>query len=107
MIETIRWQPVRAFVRARLAGVGPVPTAGSADWAELPDDDPAKLAAVLTAGSRWALEAELAQIHHRAAAMKAAAEEAAAALPWAAVGKRIADRDAWRRAHPDLERKAS
>lgn len=105
MIEPIDWGPVARFVRRRLSGIGQVPTAGSPDWLALDDADPKKLAAVLTAGSRWCLEWEIDQIHNRAVAEKDAALELSTALPWAAVAKSIAERDAWYRAHPDLKRK--
>lgn len=101
------WQPVRAFVRARLAGIGRVPTVGTNEWCQLADDDPRKAAAIYVAASRWALEQELDRFHYRAHEAKQAAIEISQAAPWAAVAQRIAQRDAWNRAHPDLIRKAS
>lgn len=105
MTEPISWQPVHAFVRGRLAGVGPLPAAGSADWTALDDTDPKKIAAVLRAGERWALEEELRQLDDARWCAKQAATDISTALPWTQIAKRIADRDAWRRAHPDLVRK--
>lgn len=107
MTSAVDWEPVRDFVRRFLAGAPSSPTAGTTTWQELDDDDPAKLAAVLTAGSRWVLETEIDQIHYRAEENKQAAIDISQALPWAAVAKRIADRDAWYRAHPDLRRKTA
>lgn len=105
MTDPISWQPVHAFVRGRLAGVGPLPATGSTDWAALDDTDPKKVAAVIRAGERWALEEELRQLAEARYFAKQAAVDISQALPWAQVAKRIADRDAWYRAHPDLKRK--
>lgn len=105
MTEQISWKPVHSFVRRLLAGRGTTIIAGTPEWSALLDDDPRKLAAILTAGSRWCLEIELGQIHARAAAEKDAAVDISTALPWAQVARRIADRDAFYRAHPDLKRK--
>lgn len=103
----ITWGPVRDFVHRVLGGRHTTIIVGTPEWIALPDDDPAKTIAVLTAGSRWVLEQELDQLDNRRAATKDAATEIASALDWARVAKRIRDRDQWRRDHPDLNRKVS
>ncbi|GAA4746582.1 DUF2742 domain-containing protein [Gordonia alkaliphila] len=107
MTDPISWEPVRAFVRHRLAGIGPVPDAGSTAWTDLDDDDPQKIASVIRAGERWALEEELRQLDDAKFFAKQAAIDISQALPWAQVAKQIAARNAFYRAHPDLRRKAS
>lgn len=107
MTEPISWEPVRAYVRHRLAGIGPVPTAGSTTWTDLDDDDPQKIASVIRAGERWVLEEEVRQINEAKFFAKQAAVDISQALPWAQVAKQIADRNAWYRAHPDLRRKTA
>lgn len=106
VVSSIDWDPVRAFVH-RVSAVPTTITAGSPEWVALADDDPAKLAAVLIAGSRWVLEYELDLIDQRRAAEKDAAVTISRALDWARTAKRIRDRDQWYRDHPYLQRKAS
>lgn len=91
----VDWDAVRTFVCRVLVGVTRtgLPVAGTAEWSALGDDDPRKLAAVLCAGSRWVLEAEIAELQARRDAEKAAAIEIAAARDWVAVARRIRDRD--------------
>lgn len=101
----ITWGPVRDFVRRVLGGRHTTIVAGTPEWIALPDDDPAKTIAVLTAGSRWVLEHQLDQLDEQRAAAKAAAIEISEARDWAVVAKRIRDRDAFYREHPDLRRK--
>lgn len=105
MTDPITWEPVRAFVGRLLAGRHTTIVAGTPEWCELPEDDPAKMLAILTAGSRWCLETELDQIDQRRIAAKHAAIEVATALDWTRVAKRIRDRDAFYKANPDLRRK--
>lgn len=107
MIYEVSWEPVHAYVGRLLAGRHTTITAGTPEWIALPDDDPAKLLAVLTAASRWCLETELDQIDQRRINAKHAAIEVATALDWTRVAKRIRDRDAYYRDNPDLRRKAS
>ncbi|MDH3026414.1 DUF2742 domain-containing protein [Gordonia alkanivorans] len=95
---TDRYIAVRTYVQ-RLVGTagGPSPAAGSPEWCALPDDDGAKLLAVLTAGTRAILEDELAALADRRHAQKAAALEVAQAADWSAVARRVRDRDqAWK-----------
>ena len=103
----ITWNPVRDFVYRVLGGRTTTIIAGTPEWIALDDDDPRKTTAVLIAGSRWALEQELDEIHWQRGALKRAAEEVSAARDWAAVAKRIRDRDQFYREHPDLRRKVS
>lgn len=103
----ITWEPVHAFVGQLLAGRTTHITAGTPEWIALDDDDPRKTTAVLIAGSRWALEQELDEIHWQRGALKRAAEEVSAARDWAAVAQHIRDRDQWYRDNPDLRRKVS
>lgn len=105
MSAPINWQPVHTFVGRLLAGRTTTIIAGTEEWIALPDDDPAKTIALLTAGSRWCLEQNLEELDQHRAAKKAAAIEIATALDWTRVAKRIRDRDAYYKAHPDLRRK--
>lgn len=107
MTSPIAWNPVRDFVYRVLGGRTTTIIAGTPEWIALDDDDPRKTTAVLIAGSRWALEQELDEIHWQRGALKRAAEEVSAARDWAAVAKRIRDRDQFYREHPDLRRKVS
>ncbi|WP_018180381.1 DUF2742 domain-containing protein [Jongsikchunia kroppenstedtii] len=103
--EPIRWNPVAAFVRRRVLSVAPI--AGSVEWIELLDDDPAKLSGLIVAGSWWALETELAQRDQREWALKQTALDVAAQQDWSAVAKRLRDRDEFYESHPHLRRKAA
>lgn len=104
------WSAVRNFLARRpvvptLNSIGQpavLPTAGSAAWIALNDDDPRKAAALLVAGSRWVLEQELDRLDAERAQSKAAAVEIAQARDWARVAQRIRGRDA-----AYIERKAS
>ncbi|MGV9481752.1 DUF2742 domain-containing protein [Gordonia aichiensis] len=107
MTSPIAWNPVRDFVYRVLGGRTTTIIAGTPEWIALDDDDPRKTTAVLIAGSRWAHEQELDEIHWQRGALKRAAEEVSAARDWAAVAQRIRDRDQWYRDNPDLRRKVS
>lgn len=107
MTDPIRWEPVHTFVGRLLAGRHTTITAGTPEWIALPDDDPAKTIAVLTAGSRWCLETELDQIDQRRINAKMAAIDLSQARVWSAVAQRIRDRDAFYKANPDLRKKVS
>lgn len=103
--DHITWEPVHAFVGRLLAGRTTTIIAGTDEWNALPDNDPAKVLAVLTAGSRWCLEQALDQLDERRATAKQAAVDISEARDWAAVAKYIRDRDQFYREHPDLRRK--
>ncbi|MFW0787577.1 DUF2742 domain-containing protein [Gordonia sp. CPCC 206044] len=109
MIEQADPYPlVRAFVQRAVGPChgGPAPAAGSPDWAELPDDHPAKWAAVLTAGTLQVLHQELDAIEARRRATKQAAVEVCQAQVWASVAKRVQERDEFYREHPWAKRTA-
>ncbi|MCH5645360.1 DUF2742 domain-containing protein [Gordonia sp. ABSL49_1] len=91
----------RSFVQ-RLVGIhgGPAPAAGSPAWCALGDADPAKLLAVLHAGSAHVLNQCHEAIDDRRLAIREASVAISQAKDWAAVAKRIRDRDEFRRAHP-------
>ena len=96
---------VRAYVQRIFASnQGRPPLAGSPDWCELGDGSPAKLLAVLVAGSRWVLESDLAAREDRRHALKDAAVEVSDAADWSAVAKRVRDRDAAIRSGAYIER---
>lgn len=101
----ITWGPVRDFVRRVLGGRHTTIVAGTPEWIALPDDDPAKLIALLIAGSRWCLERNLEELDQQRADLKASAIDISQARDWAAVAQRIRDRDQFYREHPDLRRK--
>lgn len=101
-----RFVMVREFVQ-RWAGAhgGPTPAPGSPEWCALPDDDPAKMLAVLVAGSRLVLEESLTALDDRRHALKSAAVEVSEAKQWAEVGRQIAQRDQFLRENPWAARK--
>lgn len=99
----VAWWPVLLFVAERL-GVEPttvpdiarkLPLLGTPAWCELPGGDPAKLAAVLDGGCRWALRLELGQ-----EALAEASRAVAAAADWRAVAAEMTQRQAFRAANP-------
>ncbi|OPX14383.1 DUF2742 domain-containing protein [Gordonia sp. i37] len=93
-----------------LTGIGaPVvlPIAGSPEWAALNDTDSRKLAALVIAGSRWVLERELDEIHCQRSALKQAAAGVSEARDWAAVARRVRDRDEAIRSGAYIPRKVS
>ncbi|WP_075909467.1 DUF2742 domain-containing protein [Mycobacterium syngnathidarum] len=85
--QQVAWWPTHEFIRAMVAkaNVGPLPTAGTPAWCELPDTDPRKLLALAASGEHWVLHTELAQ-EKRAEASR----DIAAAGGWSALAKRIA-----------------
>lgn len=93
MSDQIAWEPVRDFVYRLLSGCTTTIICGSPEWVALPDDDPQKVAALLIAGSRWCLDESIDEIHWQRDALKRAATAVSEARDWAAVAKRIRDRD--------------
>ncbi|GAA12578.1 DUF2742 domain-containing protein [Gordonia alkanivorans] len=89
----VTWDPVHAFVGRVLGGRTTTIVAGTPEWCALDDNDPAKITALLIAGSRWCLEEEIAQLHASRDAEKAAAVEVVEAADWTAVARRIRNRD--------------
>lgn len=57
----VSWWSVHQYVTAVLERIGPYPMAGTPAWCALPDDDPAKIAALLDAAQHWALRMEIGQ----------------------------------------------
>lgn len=98
--EAIPHQTVREFVARTHLPVGGEHLAGTPEWNALPDDDPAKLGAVILSGLQRVLEIEVADLHRQREASKSAAVEVSHALDWRRVAKRIRERDEWLRAHP-------
>ncbi|MFT4246499.1 MAG: DUF2742 domain-containing protein [Pseudomonas sp.] len=75
-------------------------------WAPLPDDvSRDEYQALLTAGVRDALYTELDALAARRRAMKDAALEISQAADWAAINRRIRDREGYDRQHPELMRR--
>ena len=106
MTYGIDWAATRDYLRRRPV-VHTTVIAGSPEWRALSDDDPQKLAALVVAGSRWCLEEEIAEIDWQRGDLKRASVAISEALPWSRVAKRIRDRDAWYRDHPDLKRRSA
>jgi hypothetical protein len=102
MSAAVNWEPVHAWVLPKLAGIPPWPMVGTAEWAELSDDDPRKTAAALDATQHWALAKELDQ-RARAEASKAIA----GAADWPQVAREIQQLDAARRSGVRIERSAN
>jgi hypothetical protein len=76
----VSWFEVYSFVAPLLAGVDSWPAAGTPAWTALADDDPAKLAAVLEAGIRWALRIDTEQ-----EILAQAARDVSQAADWSAI----------------------
>ncbi|MEP9391681.1 DUF2742 domain-containing protein [Gordonia sp. VNK1] len=84
----------RCYVQ-RLVGANgrPAPAAGSPEWVALSDEHPAKLIAVLTAGTLHVLTEQMQVLASRRDAAKDAALAVSEAADWTRVAKRIRDRD--------------
>ncbi|MGP3708766.1 DUF2742 domain-containing protein [Gordonia paraffinivorans] len=95
---------VRDFVQRVAGTAGPAPAAGSPEWCALADTDPAKLVAVLTAGTRMVLEEQLDALDARRRAAKDAALEVSEAVDWSAQARRIRDRADARRSGTYIDR---
>jgi hypothetical protein len=80
MSAAVSWWSVHEWVTRHLETVGTWPMAGTPQWSALPDDHPAKLAALLDAAQHHALRIETAQ-EARAQAAQAVSE----AADWSAV----------------------
>jgi hypothetical protein len=94
---------VGARVRGRPSRCcGVWPAAGTPAWCDLPDDDPAKLAALLDAAQHWALRVETCQ-----QAQCEASHDISAAYDWGAIARRLRDEAEFYRQKPYLKRKAS
>ena len=92
---------VGARVRGRPSRCcGVWPAAGTPAWCDLPDDDPAKLAALLDAAQHWALRVETCQ-----AAQCEASRDISAAYDWAALSVWLRRHREFYAAHPYLKRR--
>ncbi|OBG75332.1 hypothetical protein A5700_01805 [Mycobacterium sp. E1214] len=98
------WWSVHEHVErtAQRLGIHGWPTAGTAEWRELDDRDPAKILAVLDAGQHHALRMEVAQT-----AMAEASQAISAAADWAQISLEIRQRNDFYQAKPWLKRAAS
>lgn len=105
MSYVVNWEAVRDFVYRLPARPNTTIIAGSPEWCALDDTDPAKLAALITAGSRWVLEEEIDQLARRREAQKAMALGLLEELPWKKIRQQMADRDAFYKKNPDLRRR--
>jgi Protein of unknown function (DUF2742) len=59
--RSVNWWDVHEFVAGTLARVGSWPMAGTPEWCSLPDDNPAKIAALFDAARHWALRVDTLQ----------------------------------------------
>ena len=76
----VSWWSVHEFVDVALARVGSWPTAGTPAWVALPDDHPAKIAALFDAAQHHALRLELNQ-----EALAEASKAISSAADWSSV----------------------
>lgn len=93
--SNVNWWNVAEFVAPVLDRVGTWPLIGTIEWYELPDDAPAKIAAVFDAARHWALKVECNQ-----RARDQAGEAISAAEDWSAVAQVNLRRAQWEREHP-------
>jgi hypothetical protein len=82
--QQVSWWSVHEHVAPMLEQVQSWPTIGTPTWCQLPDDDPAKLAALLDAAQHWALRVETCQ-----QARADASREISAAADWSAIATEI------------------
>jgi Protein of unknown function (DUF2742) len=82
--QSTSWWDVHQFVQPCLDQVGGWPLIGSPEWCLLPDDHPAKWAALLDAAQHWALRVETCQV-----AECEASHEVSAAADWGHIGRQI------------------
>jgi hypothetical protein len=80
----VSWWSVHEFVTPHLESVGVWPMGGTPEWVGLPDDHPAKLAALLDAAQHWALRAETGQ-----QAQCQASQAISGAADWSAISREI------------------
>lgn len=99
--QAVNFWAVHEFVAERMNGIV-FPMLGTPAWCALPDDDPAKLAAVLDGGQHHALRLELGQ-----AALADASRAIAAAADWRGIAAEITQRRAFRAANPWAVRQAA
>lgn len=80
----VAWFSVYEFVAKLLSETGSWPIAGTPSWTALDDTDPRKLAAVLAAGTHWALRVDCEQT------VRAQASQDISSIPgWKAAAQQI------------------
>jgi hypothetical protein len=85
-----------------LIQVGNWPQCGTPSWANLDDDDPAKLAAVSYAALQWVLQQDIRQEAEREASQAVSASE-----NWRAIGNAIQRRKEFYAGKPWLKRRTA
>lgn len=98
----VAWWPVHEFITAVVAqaNYAALPVAGTPAWCELADGNPQKLLALAVAGEHHALRMETAQ-----QALAEASHGIAGAADWPAVGREMAQLNAFYAERPWLRRK--
>jgi hypothetical protein len=96
--QQVAWWEVHEHV-VRLIAVEDWPLLGTPQWCALADYDPAKMAALLDAGQKWALRLETEQ-----QARADASREVACAVDWPVIAQEIRDRAEFYAARPWLRR---
>jgi hypothetical protein len=81
---------VHEYVQPVLDRIGTYPMVGTPEWVALPDDSPAKIAAVFDAARHWALRVETCQV-----AECEASRAISAAANWSDIAKRMHRGDAY------------
>jgi hypothetical protein len=97
--QQVSWWDVHEYVTAVLEHTGPYPMSGTPAWCALPDDDPAKTAALLDAAQHWALRVETCQ-----QAECEASHAISAAADWAAIAAQTLSRTQFYAERPWLKR---
>jgi hypothetical protein len=95
----VSWWSVHRFVVPFLQAAGQWPMLGSPAWCALPDDDPAKLAALLDASRHWALRVETCQT-----ARCEASHAISAAANWSGIAQHLRNHREFYTARPWLKR---
>lgn len=100
--QQVSWWEVHEYVAPTLDQAGSWPMAGTPEWCALPDDDPAKLAALYDAAQHWALRVDTCQ-----EAACQASRDISAAADWAAIGQRVKDHNDFYAEKAWIKREAS
>jgi Protein of unknown function (DUF2742) len=100
--QQVSWWDVHLFVEQLLAEVGDWPMAGSVEWCALPDDSPAKWAALLDGARHFALRVETCQLSECEAS-----HGISAAADWGHIGRQIRQHNEFYAEKPWLKRAAS
>jgi len=80
----VSWWSVHEYVAPVLARIGEWPVLGCPEWCALPDNDPAKIAAVFDAAQHHALRIELAQ-----ESLAQASKDISAAVDWSGIAENL------------------